>query len=161
MVSSYAIDTGDDVLLFDPLAVPDELRERATAVVLTCPWHRRDAPQLGLPIYVPPPDPPDPDPVRGEVFGAGDTLPGGVRAFAGFEANDLVLYVETRGVVLVGDTLIDRGNGLELNRDWPGEGVSAEQVIGTLRPLLDLPFEFVLPTHGDPTERAALEQALS
>jgi len=24
--------------------------------------------QRGLPIYVPPPDPPDPDPVRGEVF---------------------------------------------------------------------------------------------
>ena len=74
----------------DPLDVPAELRERASAVVLTCPWHCRDAPQLGLPIYVPPPDPPDPDPVRGEVFRGGDTLPFGVCAFEGFEPNDLI-----------------------------------------------------------------------
>ena len=100
MVSSYAVDTGEgDVLLFDPLDVPAELREHASAVVLTCPWHRRDAPQLGLPIHVPPPDPPDPDPVRGEVFRGGDTLPFGVRAFEGFEPNDLVLYVESRRAV--------------------------------------------------------------
>ncbi len=37
-------------MLFDPVDVPAELRERAGAVVLTCPWDRRDAPQLGLPI---------------------------------------------------------------------------------------------------------------
>jgi glyoxylase-like metal-dependent hydrolase (beta-lactamase superfamily II) len=111
MVSSYAVETEQGLLLFDPLDVPAELRERASAVVLTCPWHRRDAPQLGLPIHVPPPDPPDPDPVRGEVFRAGDTLPFGVRAFEGFEPNDLVLYVESRRAVVVGDTLIDRATG--------------------------------------------------
>src|SRR3954454_2768270 len=65
MVSSYCVDTGDAVLLFDPVDVPAELRQRATAVVLTCPWHRRDAPELGLPIHVPPPDPPDPRPAAG------------------------------------------------------------------------------------------------
>ena len=43
LVSSYAIELGDDVVLFDPLAVPDELRGRATAVVLTAPYHERDA----------------------------------------------------------------------------------------------------------------------
>jgi glyoxylase-like metal-dependent hydrolase (beta-lactamase superfamily II) len=118
MVSSYAVDTEEGVLLFDPLDVPAELRERASAVVLTCPWHRCDAPQLGLPIYVPPPDPPDPDPVGGEVFRGGDTLPFGVRAFEGFEPNDLVLYVESRRAVVVGDTLIDRGNGLVVHREW-------------------------------------------
>ena len=32
-VSSYGIELGNDFVLFDPLAVPDELRERATAVV--------------------------------------------------------------------------------------------------------------------------------
>jgi glyoxylase-like metal-dependent hydrolase (beta-lactamase superfamily II) len=146
MVSSYAVDTGEGVLLFDPLDVPAELRKRASAVVLTCPWHRRDAPQLGLPIHVPPPDPPDPDPVRGEVFRSGDTLPFGVRAFEGFEPNDLVLYVESRRAVVVGDTLIDRG---------------AEEVIHGLRPLIDLPVDVVLPTHADPADRAALERALS
>jgi glyoxylase-like metal-dependent hydrolase (beta-lactamase superfamily II) len=161
MVSSYAVDTGQHVLLFDPLDVPAELRTRASAVVLTCPWHRRDAPHLGLPIYVPPPDPPDPDPVRGEVFRAGDTLPFGVRAFEGFEPNDLVLYVESRHAVVVGDTLIERGNGLELHREWPVQAVGPAEVADRLRPLLDLPVDVVLPTHADPGDRAALERALS
>jgi glyoxylase-like metal-dependent hydrolase (beta-lactamase superfamily II) len=156
-----ALDTEEGVLLFDPLDVPAELRERASAVVLTCPWHRRDAPQLGLPIYVPPPDPPDLDPVRGEVFRGGDTLPFGVRAFKGFEPNDLVLYVESRRAVVVGDTLINRGNGLEVHREWPGQGVAAAEVVHRLRPLLDLPVDVMLPTHADPADRAALERALS
>jgi glyoxylase-like metal-dependent hydrolase (beta-lactamase superfamily II) len=161
MVSSYAVDTGEDVLLFDPLEVPAELLERATAVVLTCPWHRRDAPKLGLPIHVPPPDPPDPDPVKGEVFRAGDTLPFGVRAFEGFEPNDLVLYVESRRAVVFGDTLIDKGDGLQVHPDWPVEAVTREDVIQRLRPLLELPVDVVLPTHADPAGREALERALS
>ena len=160
-VCSYAVDTVKDVLLFDPLDVPTELRERASAVVLTCPWHRRDAPQLGLPIYVPPPDPPDPDPVRGEVFRGGDTLPVGVRAFEAFEPNDLVLYVESRRAVVAGDTLVDRGDGLQVHPAWPGPGVTTEEVVRRLRSLLDLPVDVVLPTHGEPADRAALERALS
>jgi hypothetical protein len=32
MVSSYAVDTREEVLLFDPVDVPPELLERATAV---------------------------------------------------------------------------------------------------------------------------------
>ena len=42
LVSSYGIELDEDFLLFDPLSVPDELRERATAVVLTAPYHERD-----------------------------------------------------------------------------------------------------------------------
>jgi photosystem II stability/assembly factor-like uncharacterized protein len=49
-VSSYAIDDGERLLLFDPLAVPSELGElaasRETAIVLTAPWHERDAQSL-------------------------------------------------------------------------------------------------------------------
>jgi hypothetical protein len=161
VVSSYAIETEEGVLLFDPVEVPAELVERAIAVVLTCPWHRRDAPQLGLPIYVPPPDAPDPDPVQGEIFRGGDALPFGVRAFEAFEPNDLVLYVESRRAVVVGDTLVDRGDGLQVHPAWPGPAVSPDEVIRRLRPLLDLPVDIVLPTHADPADRAALERALS
>ena len=39
-------------------------------------------------------------------------------------------------------------------------GVTREQVVGRLRPLLALPVEIVLPTHGAPTDRVALERAL-
>jgi hypothetical protein len=49
-VSSYAIDDGERLLLFDPLAVPSELGDlaasRETAIVLTAPWHERDAQSL-------------------------------------------------------------------------------------------------------------------
>ena len=63
-VSSYAIDDGERLLLFDPLAVPEEIEtlaaEREPAVVLTAPWHERDAQslveRLGVPVYTPRPD---------------------------------------------------------------------------------------------------------
>jgi glyoxylase-like metal-dependent hydrolase (beta-lactamase superfamily II) len=170
-VSSYAIDGGQRLLLFDPLALPSEIDElaagRETAIVLTCPWHRRDAlslaERLGAPIYVPPPDEGDPNPVEGHVFSAGDRLSVGLEAFPGMEPNDLVLWVESRRALVAGDTLIERGRGLEFPAE-PGEqvrGVPAEQILEGLQPLLGLPVELVLPTHGAPTDRAALERALS
>ena len=168
-VSSYAIDDGERLLLFDPLAVPSELGDlaagRETAIVLTCPWHRRDADSLaeglGTVVYVPPADEGDPNPVEGQVFRAGDRLPVGVEAFPGMEPNDLVLWIESRRALVVGDTLIDRGHGLEFPADWANKGVPPEQILEALRPLLELPVELVLPTHGAPADRAALERALS
>jgi glyoxylase-like metal-dependent hydrolase (beta-lactamase superfamily II) len=63
-VSSYAIDDGERLLLFDPIAPPNEIEElattRETAVVLTCPWHERDTQslveRLGVPVFTPLPD---------------------------------------------------------------------------------------------------------
>jgi glyoxylase-like metal-dependent hydrolase (beta-lactamase superfamily II) len=169
-VSSYAIDDGERLLLFDPLAVPSEIEalaaERETAIVLTSPWHRRDAvglaERLGAELYVPPPDQADSDPVPGQVFRAGDRLPVGVEAFPGREdPNDLVLWVESRRALVAGDTLVDRGKGLEFLPEWAPEGVKPEEILEGLQPLLELPVELVLPTHGPPTDRAALEKALS
>ncbi|HEY7380989.1 MAG TPA: MBL fold metallo-hydrolase [Gaiella sp.] len=51
------------------------------------------------------------------VFAAGDRLPVGVEAFPGMEPNDLVLWVESRRALVAGDTLIDRGSGLEFPAD--------------------------------------------
>ncbi len=169
LVSSYAIDDGERLVLFDPLAPPTEVdglaAGRETAIVLTCPWHRRDAhvlaDRLGAQIYVPPPEEGDADPVNGQAFMAGDRLPGGVQALTGMEPNDLVLWVESRCALVAGDTLIDRGNGLEIPVEWASEGRTREQIVDGLRPLLELPVELVLPTHGEPTDRAALERALS
>lgn len=169
VVSSYAIDDGERLLLLDPLAPPslvDQLAaERETAIVLTCPWHARDArslaERLGVPLYVPPPDEGDPNPVEGQVFRAGDRLPVGVEASPGMEPNDLVLWIESSRALVAGDTLIDRGNGLEFPADWANKGVPPEQILEALRPLLELPVELALPTHGAPTDRAALERALS
>jgi glyoxylase-like metal-dependent hydrolase (beta-lactamase superfamily II) len=63
--------------------------------------------------------------------------------------------------VIAGDTLINLGNGLEIPASWLPDGVTVEEVASGLRPLLDRPVELVLPTHGEPTDRSALERALA
>ena len=193
-VSSYAIDDGERLLLFDPLAVPSELVELAaghdTAIVLTAPWHERDAQslveRLGVAVYTPLPDTAQdlmdmygvtaeqagdgsPDLVwlfreeKGEArpYSPGDRLPFGADVFAGHKKNDTVLWVESQGAVISGDTLGDFGRGLEINQGWLRPGVTRETIAAGLRPLLELPVEHVLATHGGPTDRAALERALS
>jgi hypothetical protein len=155
-VTSYASDDGEHLLLIDPPAPPREVtalaRTRETVIVLTCAWHERDARTLaadfGAATFVPAPE------------AIGGRLPAGVEARAGREPNDVVLWLESRRAIAAGDTLIDRGNGLEVATDWLPAGVTREQMLATLRPLLELPVELVLPTHGAPTDRAALERAL-
>jgi glyoxylase-like metal-dependent hydrolase (beta-lactamase superfamily II) len=193
-VSSYAIDDGRQLLLFDPIAPPEEILEVAaeheTSIVLTAPWHERDTESLverfGVPVYTPLPDSAEylmktysitaeqagdgsPDLVwllregKGEahVYEAGDRLPVGVEAYRGHKANDLVLWMESRRAVVAGDTLADFGAGPAINERWLREGQTREDVAEGLRPLLDLPVEHLLATHGGPFDRAALERALS
>jgi glyoxylase-like metal-dependent hydrolase (beta-lactamase superfamily II) len=193
-VSSYAIDDGERLLLFDPLAVPSEIEARAadreTAIVLTAPWHERDAEslveRLGMPVYTPLPDTAEdlmrtfgitaeqagdgsPDLIwllrehKGEArpYSAGDRLPVGVEAFPGQKPNDTVLWVESHRAVVAGDTLADFGEGPQINPRWLRGGVTHEQVADGLRPLLALPVEHLLGTHGGPADRAALERALA
>ena len=61
---------------------------------------------------------------------------------------------------MLGDTVIQRDGELQIPQDWLSDGVSREDVIELLRPVLDLPVEHVLPTHGEPTDRQALARAL-
>jgi len=168
-VSSYATDDGTRLLLIDPTAPPEHVADlaagREVVIVLTCPWHQRDTRNLmerfGATVHLPPSDDGDPDPLPGQVFRAGERLPIGIEARPGMEPNDLVLWIEGQGALVAGDTLIDRGNGLEFPADWANKGFPPEQIMETLQPLLDLPVELVLPTHGAPADRAALERALS
>jgi hypothetical protein len=69
--------------------------------------------------------------------------------------------VESRRAVVAGDTLVDFGRGLEIPREWLRKGVTREEIVEGLQSLLALPVEVVLPAHGAPTDRAALERALS
>jgi glyoxylase-like metal-dependent hydrolase (beta-lactamase superfamily II) len=85
-----------------------------------------------------------------------------MEAYPGREGQlDLVLWSERLRAVIAGDTLINLGNGLEIPASWLPEGVTVEQVATGLRPLLDKPVAIVLPTHGEPADRAALERALA
>jgi hypothetical protein len=64
-------------------------------------------------------------------------------------------------MVIAGDTLAEFGRGLEIPPQALITDVTREQVVGGLRPLFTLPVELVLPTHGTPTDRRALERALA
>jgi len=75
--------------------------------------------------------------------------------------NDLVLWVESRHAVVAGDTLVDFGEGLEIPVEWLPQDAARRQVTEGLRPLLQLPVDVVLATHGGPTDRSALERALA
>jgi glyoxylase-like metal-dependent hydrolase (beta-lactamase superfamily II) len=158
--------------------------------VLTCPWHERDTQglveRLGAPVFTPAPETredlmekfgrtaeeiphgsPDlawlkaSESLEKQWISAGDRLPVGVEVFPGKDPKDVVLWIEHQRVVIAGDSLVDFGQGLEINVRWLREGETREQVAGVMRPLLELPVELVLPTHGEPTDRAALERALS
>lgn len=168
LVSSFAYDDGARLVLFDPLGIPEQVEqlagERDAVIVLTSPWHHRDAeewgPEHGVPIFLPPLDEGDPNEPAGDVFRAGDEPVAGIEARAGMEANDLVLWVPDARVIVVGDTLIDRGSGLEFPESWADKGVPASTIKEGLLPLLELPIEWVLATHGGPYPRADLERAL-
>jgi hypothetical protein len=60
---------------------------------------------------------------------------------------------------VTGDTLADFGAGLDLQLGGR-QHVTRRELVGRLRPLLELPFELVLPAHGEPTDRAALANVL-
>jgi glyoxylase-like metal-dependent hydrolase (beta-lactamase superfamily II) len=173
-----------------PGELVDLARARETVIALTAPWHERDAEslveRLGVPVYTPLPDTAEywmatygltaeqagdgsPDVVwlireqKGEArpYSAGDQLPFGADVLPGHKPNDLVLWVETKRAVIFGDTLADFGHGLQINERWLLPGMTREEIAEGLRPLLALPVEHVLATHGGPFDRAALQLALS
>jgi glyoxylase-like metal-dependent hydrolase (beta-lactamase superfamily II) len=60
-----------------------------------------------------------------------------------------VFWIPEHHALVCGDIVIGRAGGLRLPRTWIGEE-HYEAVVETLRPLLDLPVERVLVTHGEP-----------
>jgi len=145
-VRSYALETDDGMLFFDPVGIPDELKNRGNGqVVLTAEWHAREAKMLGLPIV-------------------GDDLPKDVTAQPAFFPGERTLWIPAQNALIAGDSLPNGGA-------IPDEWLQSEWAKGTreeynekLKPLLDLPIELLLPTHGDPVlddARDALRSALS
>lgn len=172
-VGSLALETDDGLVLIDPLDPPRGLR-RPEHVLLTVFWHYRSTPEVrarhvwassrtvkalanrGVTVT---------DPIR-----EGDTLPGGVRAFETARRGELVYWLPEQRAVAVGDVLLGAGAKPRPTDDplrlcpkrWLGETTHAD-LRRSLQPLLGLPLQRVLPSHGAPVLRAgkrALEHVL-
>ena len=160
-VASLALETRDDgLVLIDPLAPPAELRS-ADHVLITVFWHGRSTRDLDARVWAPTRSA---QPLRNrgvdvtEPFRAGDELPGGIQAFRTARVSEVVYWLPEQRAVVAGDVLL--GSPLRLcPESWLGKATH-DDLRESLRPLLDLPVERVLVSHGDPVLDGG-EQALA
>jgi glyoxylase-like metal-dependent hydrolase (beta-lactamase superfamily II) len=184
-VGSVYCETADGVVLVDPLVPADEAgrfwgaldRDVARVggrvhVLLTVHWHARNAravaERYGARTWAP---------VRAraplsrrsvtvtDAFRPGDALPGGIEAFGTARASEVVYWLPEHRALVPGDVVLGReGGGLRLcPRSWLPSRTTLEELAESLRPLLDLPIERVLVSHGEPVLEdgcAALAAAL-
>jgi hypothetical protein len=152
-VRSYAYDTGPCLVLFDPISPPTLLEglveSKEIAVLLTAAWHRRSADEC-VELY------------GAHVYALRDQPPAGVEAQRTYYDEEVAYWVPRHRALVTGDTFM-AADGFRLQDEWLPEGVTREQLRDGLRPLLELPVELVLVTHGEPVleeGRDALRAAL-
>ena len=162
-VRSYALDAGDSLVLFDPLVDPGEVERladgRPVVVVLTCGWHQRSTPELvarlGAVVHVP---------SARELgvpcleYAVGDDLPGDVEPQLGGYPDECTLWIRGHGALVTGDVFLGGQRGFRVQPDsWLDESLTHESLRERLAPLLELPVELLLPTHGTPIREDARE----
>jgi hypothetical protein len=173
-VGSLAVETSDGLVLIDPIDPP---REVATAdhVLVTVYYHGRSTGEIGAKRIWASARSNRSLKTRGievtDAFHAGDELPGGIRAFQTARSAEVVYWLPDQRAVVVGDVLLGAGAKPRATSDalrlcperWLGKGTH-DELRRTLRPLLDLPVESVLVSHGVPIlsgGKQALAAALS
>jgi glyoxylase-like metal-dependent hydrolase (beta-lactamase superfamily II) len=151
----------DAVVLIDPLVPPeDEERywraldrdvERAAKpvkVLRTVHWHERSAQAIG-------------ERYRAEV---GGELPRGVEGHPAVHFEETIFWLPEHGALVFGDVVLGAdGGGVRLCPESWLEGAGHTELKDALRPLLELPVERLLVSHGEPvleSAPAALAQAL-
>ena len=163
-VGSLAVETDDGLLLIDPIDPPRGLR-RPDHVLLTVFWHGRSTADLKAKRVWAHTRSAQPLRNRGvqvtDPFKPGDELPGGLEAFATARVNEVVYWLPKQRSLAVGDVLLGAGAKPRPTRDalrfcperWLGKGTH-DDLRETLQPLLALPVQRVLVSHGEPVLRA-------
>jgi hypothetical protein len=156
-VRSYAYDAGDALVLFDPLASVERVGElaagRPVVAILTCKWHSRSCGELvaGLGATVHAPVETLENGVQAMQYELGEDLPGDVEPQIGGYPDEATLWLREHAALVTGDVFLAGERGFRVQPDsWLTEGLTHEGLREQLRPLLELPVEMLLPTHGDP-----------
>jgi hypothetical protein len=179
-VASFALEAGDELLLVDPLLPENDntpvldlldrlSKGRTTSSLITIGYHVRSAEQLaeryGGRIYGPPTcakrlkdkelltdlEPDTPGPAGATAYAIGKP-----------RRSERPLWFPSHGALAFGDALVANPGG-EL-RVWVQEPVDdrirrfySERFGPTLEPLLELPVQYVLVTHGEPVLKKGAE----
>jgi hypothetical protein len=172
-VGSLALDSDDGLVLIDPIDPPRSLG-KPEHVLLTVFWHFRSTPKLrakrvwassrtvkalanrGVSVT---------DPIAQNVI-----LPGGIQQFETARRGELVYWLPDQKAIAVGDVVLGAGAKPRATEDplrlcperWLGAATHAD-LRSSLEPLLELPVQRVLVSHGAPVLRAgkrALEHVL-
>jgi glyoxylase-like metal-dependent hydrolase (beta-lactamase superfamily II) len=171
IVASTCVESSGEVALLDPLAPPEDAREiwarldarPPTLLVVLKPDHVRDVdlfarrydalafgPELFFRHDVPS--------TELEPIQPGSELPGGLVAlYDGRGRNETPLWLPDQRALVFADALTAPEGELRVwSTPW-----HAERALPALRALLELPFERVIVSHGEPVhDRAAYERAL-
>lgn len=171
MVTSTCVESGGEVAVLDPIALPDAPREvwdrldarPPTLLVVLIPDHVRSvdlfarryrAKALGPRLFWP-----DGAPETFlEPIDPGSRLPGGLVAlYDGRGRLETPLWLPEQRCIVFADALTERAGELRVwSTPW-----HEERALPALRALLELPFEHVIVSHGEPLhDRAAYERAL-
>ena len=171
MVTSTCVESGGEVAVLDPLAPPDDAREiwerldarPPTLVAVLKPDHIRDVDlfvgRYGARAFGPElfrrTDIPE---TELEPIDPGTELPGGLIAlYDGRGRNETPLWLPEQRALVFADALTAPEGEL---RVWATPW-HEKRTLPALRELLELPFEHVIVSHGEPLhDRAAFEHAL-
>jgi glyoxylase-like metal-dependent hydrolase (beta-lactamase superfamily II) len=169
-VGSVAVQTRDGLVFIDPLSPPPELG-KPDHTLISVFFHAREARgRVWAPHRI----------VRRlanrgvtvtDPFEPGDPLPGGIACFETARDGEVVYWLPEQHALVVGDVLLGAGAKPRATGDalrlcperWVGPA-GLEELRDSLRPLLELPVEQVLVSHGVPVlsdGRAELAAALS
>jgi hypothetical protein len=165
MVGSVLYEVDGIVVLIDPLLPAAERAQfldwldervggRPVSILTTIRWHRRDREELA-------------ERYRANSTRVWNYLPPGVEQRPLYRAGEILFWLPAVAALVAGDRLIgDGAGGVQVcPQSWlTQERASRAEVAGLLRPLLVLPIERVLVSHGEPVLRqghAALEHAIA
>jgi hypothetical protein len=158
-VGSVAVDTDDGLVLIDPIETPRTLEP--DHILVTVYWHGRGTSEVDAKHVWASTRSAKPLENRGigvtDAFRAGDDLPGGIQAFQTARSAEVVYWLPEPRAVVVGDVLLGAGAKPRATDDelrlcperWLGKATHAD-LKESLRPLLDLPVDHVLVSHGRP-----------